>query len=119
MKRRNTEVTDRLNKRLNEPSVGEVSITGRNGITEIIPEITDKEVKIQLLSGESELNYLIGGDKKLNGLAPGSYSVLFPGSSSGDIFIPVFSSNEEKVYNEYRIVEISGNPATTSTGRPL
>jgi hypothetical protein len=26
----------------------------------------------------------------------------------------VFTSNEEEIYNEYRIVEISGNPAVTA-----
>jgi hypothetical protein len=37
--------------------------------TEIISEITDTEVKIQPVSGESELNYFTGGDRKLNSLA--------------------------------------------------
>ncbi|MDR1436563.1 MAG: hypothetical protein LBI65_00425 [Candidatus Symbiothrix sp.] len=36
--------------------------------TEIILEITDREVKLQLVSGESELNFIIGGEKKINEL---------------------------------------------------
>jgi hypothetical protein len=81
--------------------------------TEIISEVTDTEVKIQPVSGESELNYLIGGDKKPNSLGPGFYFAVSP-ESSRDVFIPVFSLNEEEIYNEYRIVKISGNPAVTA-----
>jgi TP901 family phage tail tape measure protein len=41
---RNAEVTERLNKRLDEPFVGEVSITGRKGIKENL-ELYDKMIK--------------------------------------------------------------------------
>jgi hypothetical protein len=62
--------------------------------TEIINEITDTAVKIQLVSGESELNYFIGGDKKINELDLGSIK--------GDdkyAFIPVYSITEETFFN--------------------
>lgn len=36
--------------------------------TEVILEYTESEVKIQLVSGNSELNFLIGGDRKLRDL---------------------------------------------------
>lgn len=42
----------------------EVVING----TEVILEYSEKEVKIQLVSGNSELNFLIGGDRKLRDL---------------------------------------------------
>jgi hypothetical protein len=44
--------------------------------TEIILEITDANVKTQLVSGESELNYFIGGDKKLNELEFGNVDIV-------------------------------------------
>jgi hypothetical protein len=41
---RNAEVTDRLSKRLDEPFIGEVSITGRKGIKEKM-DTYDKMIK--------------------------------------------------------------------------
>jgi hypothetical protein len=67
--------------------------------TEIMLEITQKEVKIQLASGESELNYFIGGDKKLHDLDLGIINVS---EEPVDYFYaPIWSSNENKVMNVY------------------
>ena len=82
---------------------GDVLLNG----TEIITEITEKEVKIQLVSGESELNYFIGGDKKPNSLELGSFNIH--STEEAGVFIPVFSSNEETVYNEARIIDSNGD----------
>ncbi|GHU79667.1 hypothetical protein FACS1894145_4310 [Bacteroidia bacterium] len=85
--------------------------------TEVILEITDKEVKIQLISGESELNYFIGGDKKLNSLDLGSFNVL--SSEESGVFLPVFSSNEEKIYNQSRIVDYNNIISASGVKSPL
>jgi hypothetical protein len=64
--------------------------------TEIILEITDISVKIQLVSGESELNFLIGGNKKLNTLNFGQE--LLENS-----FFPVYSKNKDLILGSNRI----------------
>lgn len=86
--------------------------------TEIIMEITDREVKIQLVSGESELNYFIGSDKKLNELNIGTFDV-FATEEAADVFLPVFSSNEETVYNEQRISDYNNIIAAQGVQHPL
>ena len=85
--------------------------------TEIITEITEKEVKIQLVSGESELNYFIGGDKKLNSLELGSFNIH--STEEAGVFIPVFSSNEDTVYNEARIIDSNGGITAGGVKQPL
>ncbi|MDR1339015.1 MAG: hypothetical protein LBK58_03045 [Prevotellaceae bacterium] len=80
--------------------------------TEVILEITDNAVKIQLLSGESELNYFIGGDRKMNSLDLGS---LY-GDEGGDYeYIPLYSANEDRVFNEYGLMQ-SNDGAIFLTG---
>jgi len=80
--------------------------------TEIIIEITDNSVKIQLVSGESELNFLVGGDRKINTLDLGSVdddpqytpdNFVFTHIDAKVIWVPVFSSNEKKIINDYVI----------------
>jgi len=53
-----------LNRRAQLIVDNEVVLNG----TEVILEHTDSQVKIQLVSGNSELNFLIGGDRKLRDL---------------------------------------------------
>lgn len=43
--------------------------------TEVILEYTDREVKIQLVSGNSELNFLIGGDRKIRDMDLGKAEI--------------------------------------------
>ncbi|GHT26154.1 hypothetical protein AGMMS4957_21630 [Bacteroidia bacterium] len=66
--------------------------------TEIILEITEKQVKVQLVSGESELNYFIGGDKKLNELDLGVVDSTNPYGAAFN-YMPFYSENHEKVIN--------------------
>jgi hypothetical protein len=63
--------------------------------TEIISQITDRKVKIQLVSGESELNYFIGGDKKINEMVLGN---LYENNVSS-FDIPVYSTNKDECFN--------------------
>ncbi|MDR1437198.1 MAG: hypothetical protein LBI65_03665, partial [Candidatus Symbiothrix sp.] len=81
--------------------------------TEIILEITDKKVSIQLVSGESELNYLIGGDRKINelDLGDGEYDYWSdsggrtpgwtpgPGFKNKYHFAPLYSINHDVEMN--------------------
>lgn len=83
--------------------------------TEIILEITDTMVSIQLVSGESELNYLIGGDKMINELDLGNgrydydYSaeggrnpdgwIPEPGFKNKYHFAPLYSINHDTDFN--------------------
>ncbi|GAP73091.1 hypothetical protein SAMD00024442_6_61 [Candidatus Symbiothrix dinenymphae] len=66
--------------------------------TEIILEITEKQVKVQLVSGESELNYFIGGNRKLNEL---DLDIVHAIDISGTKFhfAPFYSKTHEKVIN--------------------
>ncbi len=77
--------------------------------TEIILEISDKSVVIQLVSGNSELNYLIGGDRKLRDLELGSagepgyygitaFSVKHRYPATHYVCAPLYSRNEERIY---------------------
>jgi hypothetical protein len=82
--------------------------------TEIILEVTDREVKIQLVAGESELNYFVGGDKKLSSLDLGTVKV------DDSDYIPVYSSTEDMVYNMYPLVDMFyGVVITGSAAHPL
>lgn len=71
--------------------------------TEIILEITDEKVSIQLVSGESELNYLVGSDKKIKDLELGS---ILDGEFE---FLPFYSMAEDRVRNGYWIVHTPGD----------
>jgi hypothetical protein len=108
-------------KHYNRPNNNESIVTGRsarliadsrivlNG-TEIILEITDAEVKVQLVSGESELNYFINSDQRINTLELGNVDDdpdYVPGipetgelSNAKVLWIPVYSINEDRVINE-------------------
>lgn len=66
--------------------------------TEVILEHTDKEVKIQLLSGNSELNFLIGGDRKLRDLNLGK-AEKYTGASWMEVAKKVYL-DLDKVYPE-------------------
>jgi hypothetical protein len=70
----------------------EVTLNG----TEIILEITDKSVKIQLVSGESEFNYLIGNKQKINELNLGK----IPSDNSSFLFVPVYLMDETTGINQ-------------------
>lgn len=63
---------NRINKKVAIPQNRSAYLLVDNEVvlngTEVILEHTDKEVKIQLVSGNSELNFLIGGDLKLRDL---------------------------------------------------
>jgi hypothetical protein len=79
--------------------------------TEIILEITDVSVKIQLVSGESELNYFIGGDQKVDELDLGSVSI-YPWDPNNDLhfhFAPVYLISEDLQLNGGPVT-LDGNP---------
>lgn len=72
----------RIYKHINRHNIENNQIENREAIlivdnkirfigTEIILQISDSDVKIQLASGNSELNYLVGGDRKLRELDMG------------------------------------------------
>jgi hypothetical protein len=102
-----TDLTNvKIYKEYNRPNNKGEIVTGRNARlivdnqvvlngTEIILEISDKDVKIQLVSGESELNYFIGGDRRINELDLGPY----PGDNIADYNFPVLSKNQT-AYND-------------------
>ena len=66
--------------------------------TEVILEHSETEVKIQLVSGNSELNFLIGGDRKLRELDLGQAD-KYTGSSWMDVAKKVYL-DLDKVYPE-------------------
>jgi hypothetical protein len=87
--------------------------------SEIILEITEKEVKIQLASGESELNYFIGGERKLHDLDLGRIEYQNDTSTAGYTYTPIYSSNENKIRNDYSITmsrDSAGHETITSIG---
>jgi hypothetical protein len=69
--------------------------------TEIIIEISEEEVKLQLVSGESELNFL-SSDKKINELDMGKYP------DDAHAFVPFFSRNTESV--KYNVPHAEDDP---------
>lgn len=78
--------------------------------SEIILEISDTEVKIQLVSGNSELNYLIGGDKKLRMMDLGAAiidpltivsNLNKPYPESNWLLIPFANSENDYLGNDY------------------
>ena len=114
-------VNAKIYKYYNRPNNDEPIVTGRSALlitdnrvvlngTEIILEITDTEVKIQMVSGESELNFFINSDKKVNTLDLGNvdndptYTPDLPETeyffNAKALWIPVYSINEDTVINE-------------------
>jgi hypothetical protein len=73
--------------------------------TEIILEITDREVKLQLVSGESELNYFIKGNIKINELDLGTVDRRYPYQE----YFPIYSTNDERRYNGPSIMKSTEN----------
>ena len=70
---------NRINNKISIPENRSAYLVVDNEVvlngTEIILEITDRAVKIQLVSGESELNFLKGGNKKINELELGDIDI--------------------------------------------
>ena len=81
--------------------------------TAVIRNITDTEIKLQLLSGNSELNFVVGGDKYINELDLGSGTFRYDGTYSkfkGEyifgtypqykyIYFPVYNENTGQILN--------------------
>ncbi|MDR1222477.1 MAG: hypothetical protein LBL07_06315, partial [Tannerella sp.] len=77
---------------------------------EIILEITEKEVKIQLLSGESELNHVItGGNRKLSDLALGELE--YGKNKSSTLFYSFFpiADPDGTIHNKQGVYYANGN----------
>ena len=78
--------------------------------TAIVDEITNEEITLQLLSGNSELNFVIGGDKKLNELPLGNAPEITPYTIDAYVrktypevewqFVPIYSENEDCRFND-------------------
>lgn len=66
--------------------------------TEVILEYTEREVKIQLVSGNSELNFLIGGDRKLRDLNLGQ-AEKYIAKDWSDLYVKV-NADMMKAYPE-------------------
>lgn len=70
--------------------------------TEVITGWTDEEVSVQIVSGNSELNYFIGDSLKIEWLDMGEIEVLNTvnmGYPLFDYFLPIIRSAEGHVYN--------------------
>ena len=81
--------------------------------TAVICNITDTEIKLQLLSGNSELNFVAGGDKYINELDLGSGTFRYDGTYrkfKGDyifgayptykyVYFPVYNENTGQILN--------------------
>lgn len=70
--------------------------------TEVITGWTDEEVSVQIVSGNSELNYFIGGSLKIEWLDMGeieAYNSVNMGYPLFDYFLPTIRSAEGHVYN--------------------
>lgn len=82
--------------------------------TEVILEYTEREVKIQLVSGNSELNFLIGGDRKLRDLNLGEadvYKYMNPSERAKQVFKDLKKTYPERSWQfvPYAIDEESVN----------
>lgn len=73
--------------------------------TEIILEVNELSASIQLASGNSELNFLVGSDVKMNTLDLGS----IPEFSSNDAFMNQFSSYPETNFTCAPVKAMNGN----------
>ena len=68
--------------------------------TEVITGWTEQTVTIQIVSGESELNYFIGQDKKIASLDMGAVMTYQSGLPADDrVCIPTIAVADEQAYN--------------------
>lgn len=89
--------------------------------TEIITRWTQESVTIQIVSGESELNYFIGQDQKIEELDLGeietTVTLISPTDSFPDVefCLPTIRSQSGYVYNRYVRGHIMGGRRTGNT----
>ena len=89
--------------------------------TEIVTRWTEESVTIQIVSGESELNYFIGQDQKIEELDLGEIETIVSTISPTDSFpdvefcLPTIRSQSGYVYNRYVGGHIMGGHRTGNT----
>lgn len=90
---------NRINRKGDIPSNRSAYLVVDNEVvlngTEVILEYSDTEVKIQLVSGNSELNFLIGGDRRLRELDLGK-AVPYRGADIYDIAAKVYRDLDKR-----------------------
>jgi len=97
--------TDQLDTKRTAVLIADGHVYARG--TEIITRWTQESVTIQIVSGESELNYFIGQDQKIEELDLGEIETIVTSISPTDSFpdvefcLPTIRSQSGYVYNRY------------------
>ena len=111
--------TDQLDTKRTAVLIADGHVYARG--TEIITRWTQESVTIQIVSGESELNYFIGQDQKIEELDLGEIETTVTSISPTDSFpdvefcLPTIRSQSGYVYNRYIRGHVMGGRRTGNT----
>lgn len=114
--------TDQLDTKRTAVLIADGHVYARG--TEIITRWTQESVTIQIVSGESELNYFIGQDQKIEELDLGEIETTVTSISPTDSFpdvefcLPTIRSQSGYVYNRYVRGHIAAGRRTSNTILP-
>ena len=114
--------TDQLDTKRTAVLIADGHVYARG--TEIITRWTQESVTIQIVSGESELNYFIGQDQKIEELDLGEIETTVTSISPTDSFpdvefcLPTIRSQSGYVYNRYVRGHIMAGRRTDNTVLP-